>query len=52
VLTGVRAAAFVPLENTSSSLLKLALMISLVRLLPSAGSTRHRHRLSRMPLYR
>jgi O-antigen/teichoic acid export membrane protein len=36
-LTGVRAAPFVPLENTFSSLLKLVLMIVLVRSLPSLG---------------
>jgi O-antigen/teichoic acid export membrane protein len=36
-LTGVRSAPFVPLENTFSSVLKLALMIVLVRSLPSLG---------------
>jgi O-antigen/teichoic acid export membrane protein len=36
-LTGVRAAPFVPLENTFSSVLKLVLMIVLVRSLPSLG---------------
>ena len=36
-LTGVRAAPFVPVENTFSSVLKLVLMIALVRELPSLG---------------
>ncbi len=36
-LTGVRAAPFVPLENTFSSVVKLVLMIALVRRLTSAG---------------
>lgn len=36
-LTGVRAAPFVPLENTFSSVLKLVLMIVLVRSMPSLG---------------
>jgi O-antigen/teichoic acid export membrane protein len=36
-LTGVRAAPFVPLENASFSLVKLALMLPLARLLPAAG---------------
>lgn len=36
-LTGVRAATFVPLENSVFSVLKLVLMIPLVWLLPAAG---------------
>jgi O-antigen/teichoic acid export membrane protein len=36
-LTGVRAAPFVPLENGGFSLVKLALMFPLMRLLPTAG---------------
>jgi len=36
-LTGVRAASFVPLENTTFSLLKLAIMFPLVTLLPLSG---------------
>ena len=36
-LTGVRAASFVPVENTGFSLVKLALMFPLMRLLPTAG---------------
>ncbi|HCU93379.1 MAG TPA: hypothetical protein DHU96_11865 [Actinobacteria bacterium] len=36
-LTGVRAATFVPVENTAFSLVKLGLMIPVVRFLPAAG---------------
>jgi O-antigen/teichoic acid export membrane protein len=36
-LTGVRAAPFVPLENATFSVVKLALMFPLVGLLPTAG---------------
>jgi len=36
-LTGVRAAPFVPLENTTFSLLKLAMLFPLVGLLPQSG---------------
>jgi O-antigen/teichoic acid export membrane protein len=36
-LTGVRAATFVPIENGTFSVLKLALLVPLVRLLPAAG---------------
>jgi O-antigen/teichoic acid export membrane protein len=36
-LTGVRAAQFVPVENAVFSLVKLALMIPLVSLLPASG---------------
>jgi O-antigen/teichoic acid export membrane protein len=36
-LTGVRAATFVPVENATFSVVKLALMIPLVTLLPASG---------------
>jgi O-antigen/teichoic acid export membrane protein len=36
-LTGVRAAPFVPVENVAFSLVKLAIMIPIMRLLPVAG---------------
>ena len=36
-LTGVRAAPFVPLENTTFSLLKVAMLVPLVGLLPQSG---------------
>jgi O-antigen/teichoic acid export membrane protein len=36
-LTGVRAAPFVPVENTTFSLVKLALLFPLASLLPAAG---------------
>jgi hypothetical protein len=36
-LTGIRAASFVPVENSVFSFVKLALMFPLMRLLPTAG---------------